>query len=130
MVFTATIAIQCETWRLRHITRSRVSAGRPVVITALLLISGLALGQAATAPAAADGELKAKVEKLVPQLDSNEAAKREAAEKELIALGPEVLPLLPTTGPRTPAEVRIRLGRIRTALVKAEVEAETGSAHV
>jgi hypothetical protein len=95
------------------------------VITALLLISGLALGQAATAPAAADGELKTKVEKLVPQLDSNEAAKREAAEKELIALGPEVLPLLPTTGPRTPAEVRIRLGRIRTALVKAEVEAAT-----
>jgi len=95
-----------------------------------LLASGLAFGQTALPATAADSQLKAKVDQLVPQLDSNEAAKRDAAEKELIALGPEALPLLPATGPRTPAEVRVRLSRVRAALVKAEVEAVTRPAVV
>src|SRR4029450_2125406 len=98
---------------------------RRVVFTALLLISSLAVGQTPSSPSTGGDELKAKGGQGVPEVDSNEAAKREAAEKDLIALGPDVLPLLPATGPRTPAEVRIRLGRIRTALVKAEVEAAT-----
>lgn len=106
------------------------------VLTSLLLWSSLALGQAADAPpAAADAdkaaaELKAKVTALVRQLDNDESAKRDAAEKELIALGPDAVPLLPAINARTPAEIRIRLGRIRTALSKVEVEAATKPSQV
>src|ERR1043165_168420 len=61
-------------------------------------------------------ELTAQVSPLVKQLDDAAQAKRDAAEKALIAVGPDVLPLLPTITPRTPAEVKERLGRIRTTL--------------
>ena len=40
-----------------------------------------------------------KVRALIKQLDASEQAKREAAEKELIALGQDVLPLLPSRMP-------------------------------
>src|SRR5262245_23670914 len=118
------------------------------MLTELVLVSGLVLGQAETKPAekpagekpaaaapsaaapAADAELAKKVTALVKQLDSNQQAQREAAEKELVALGPDVLPLLPALTPRTPAEVRNRLTRVRNALVKAEVEAATKPATV
>jgi hypothetical protein len=113
------------------------------MLTELVLFSGLVLGQAETKPAdkpagekpaaaapAADAELAKKVAALVKQLDSNQQAQREAAEKELVALGPDVLPLLPALTPRTPAEVRNRLTRVRNALVKAEVEAATKPALV
>jgi hypothetical protein len=70
-------------------------------------------------------DLAVKVKTLVRQLDSDEQAKREAAEKALVALGPDVMPHLPTLGPQTPAEVRNRLARVRAALVSAAVEAAT-----
>lgn len=112
--------------------------------TELVLVSGLLLGQAETkpaetpagekpaaaAPSVADSELAKKVSALVKQLDSNQQAQREAAEKDLVALGPDVLPLLPALTTRTPAEVRNRLTRVRNALVKAEVEAATKPALV
>jgi hypothetical protein len=95
------------------------------VITTLILLSGLAFGQTTEKPA--DDALAAKVKALVGKqgLGSDELAKREAAEKELIALGPDVLPLLPTTNARTPAEDKVRLGRVRSALEKSEIEAAT-----
>src|SRR5690348_12158987 len=86
---------------------------RPAVITTLLLLAGLAIGQTpASEKPAADEELASKVKALVAQLGSNELAKREAAEKGLIAIGPDVLPLLPGVTARTPAEDRVRLKRI------------------
>lgn len=94
------------------------------MIATLIVVSSLVLGQTAS-PAAAEDELGAKVQTLIRQLDSDELAKREAAEKQIVALGPAVVPLLPTTNARTPAEVRNRLMRIRNALVKAEIEAAT-----
>jgi hypothetical protein len=116
------------------------------MLTELVLVSSLVLGQAETNPeekpaetkpvpakpaaAAADAELAKKVAALVKQLDSNQQAQREAAEKELVALGPDVLPLLPALTPRTPAEVRNRLTRVRNALQKAEIEAATKPALV
>jgi hypothetical protein len=106
------------------------------VLSALVLWTGLALGQVAESPpaptdAAKDAEqLKAKVAALVRQLDQDEAAKRDAAEKELIALGPDVGPLLPAITGRTPAEFRIRLARIRNALTKIEIEAATRPSQV
>jgi hypothetical protein len=100
------------------------------VVTALILISGLVVGQAPENPAASSDALTTRVKTLVKQLDSNAVADREAAEKALVEIGPDVLTLLPTTTDRTPAEVKNRLGRVRNALVKAEVEAATKPALV
>jgi hypothetical protein len=96
------------------------------VIATLVLLSGLALAQATEKPAN-DEALAAKVRALVGKqgLGSDELAKREAAERDLIAIGPDVLPLLPTVTSRTPAEDKIRLTRVRNALAKAEIEAAT-----
>ncbi|MGV3609085.1 MAG: hypothetical protein ACO1RA_21950 [Planctomycetaceae bacterium] len=66
--------------------------------------------------------LDEKVKALVKQLDSSEQAKREEAEKALVELGPEVVPLLPSVGPKTPAEVKNRLARIRSALSSVSVQ--------
>lgn len=71
-----------------------------------------------------------KVRALIKQLDASEQAKREAAEKELIALGQDVLPLLPKPDARTPAEVKNRLRRVYTALLAAAIEASTKPAFV
>jgi hypothetical protein len=107
------------------------------VVHSLLLVSVLALAQsdtksgdipaekAKTAAPAKNVELEAKVKALVRQLDSDQQAKREAAEKELIALGQEVLPLLPPITRTTPAEVKNRLGRVRKALMDAAIAATT-----
>jgi len=79
---------------------------------------------------AATDAMAAKVRALVKQLDASEQAKREGAEKELIALGQEVLPLLPKPDARTPAEVKNRLRRVYTALLNLAVEASTKPAFV
>ncbi|HMC11710.1 MAG TPA: hypothetical protein VKH44_10485, partial [Pirellulaceae bacterium] len=96
------------------------------MLTTLVLLSGLALGQAADKPAS-DEALAAKVKALVGKqgLGHDELAKREAAEKALVEIGPDVLALLPTVTPRTPAEDKIRLQRVRSALVNAAVAAAT-----
>ena len=101
------------------------------MLTTLVLLSGIAWGQMPEAVAGGDA-LAAKVKVLVGKqgLGNDELAKREAAEKELIAIGPDVLPLLPTVTARTPAEDKIRLKRVRDALVKAEIEAATRPAMV
>ncbi len=93
------------------------------MVTAFALSLLLSLGQTATAKG--EEVLKSKVQALVQQLGDNDMARREAAEKELIALGPDVLGLLPTTNARTPAEEKVRLGRVRTTLEKAAAEAVT-----
>jgi hypothetical protein len=111
------------------------------VNAAWLALSLLVLGQTETAPpkgeapAAAKAEAKTealaeKIRVLVKQLDSNQLAQRDAAEKELVALGADVLPLLPTFNNRTPAEVRNRVARVRAALLKVAVEAATKPATV
>ncbi len=83
------------------------------------LIVALAL----VAPGAdANEELTAKVTKLVRQLDDEQLARREAAEKELVALGPAALDLLPMNSPRTSAETKERLGRVRRQLEVAVAE--------
>ncbi len=108
---------------------------------ALLVVTLLLVGQTDTTPAkpAVKGEapqpavaeaLIVKVRALVKQLDSNQQAQRDAAEKELVALGADVLPLLPALNNRTPAEVRNRLTRVRAELLKVAVEAATRPATV
>lgn len=108
------------------------------MISSLLLTSALALAQAdtkapeaprkaetKTSAAAKTTELTAKVKLLVRQLDSDQQTKREAAEKELVALGEEVLPLLPPVTRSTPAEVKNRLARVRKALTDLAIAATT-----
>jgi hypothetical protein len=90
------------------------------MVAKLLLAATLVLGQAAETTTPAVEKIDEQVKVLVRQLDHNEQAKREAADKEL----------LPPINNRTPAEVRNRLTRIRTALTKAAIEATTKSAPV
>ena len=67
-------------------------------------------------------DVAAEVTRLVRELDSNKLAERQAAEKALIDLGPEAKALLPEVTPRMAAEVKERLGRVRTALEMAVAE--------
>lgn len=92
----------------------------------VLLVGCVLLGQVADAP---DEELQLSVRRLVRQLNSPYLAQREGAEKQLVALGPKVLDLLPEDTDRTPEEVRQRLARIRQTLqqllAESAVEAST-----
>lgn len=101
------------------------------MFTTLILVAGLTIAQAAEANSP-DEALAAKVKVLLGRqgLGSDELAKREAAEKALVAIGPDVLAFLPTVNARTPAEEKNRINRIRNALAKAEIEAATKPAFV
>lgn len=82
------------------------------------------------APAGDKGDLKSAVARLVRQLDDRQLATRDAAEKELAALGPAVLELLPIITRQTPAEVKERLTRVRRQLEAAAAESATRPARV
>src|SRR6476660_2257277 len=101
---------------------SRSFDRRQAVLPTLVLLCGLTWSQTSEA-ASTDEALAGKVKALVGRqgLGHEELAKREAAEKELIALGPSVLPLLPAVTARTPAEDKVRLKRVRDVLEKAEL---------
>ncbi len=86
------------------------------MLASLLVAGCVLLGQVS---ADADRELSAQVRRLVRQLDSNELAERQEAERALIELGAGVLEKLPRITPRTPAEVKERLERVVQALEKA-----------
>jgi hypothetical protein len=107
-----------------------LSGADTMTATAVLLI-GLALGQAAE-KAAGDEDIAAKVKELVGKqgLGSVELAKRDAAEKALVELGPDVLQHLPTVTPRTAAEDKLRLQRVRNALEGTAIAAATKASSV
>ncbi len=67
-------------------------------------------------------DLKLEVHRLVRQFDAPQLARRDAAEAELLRLGPEVLDLLPPISPRTPAEVKQRICRIQQKLEQLAAE--------
>lgn len=94
------------------------------MFSAAFIVSCALLGQPEQ-PARPPAEVAATVKRLARQLDDSQLAKREAAEKELIALGPVALDYLPQVTKTTPAEARDRLGRVRKALESAAVEAAT-----
>lgn len=81
-----------------------------------ILMGGMLLGQADPADAS---DLKLQVRRLVRQLNAGELDQREAAEKQLIELGPSVLGHLPMSPERAPAEVTQRVQRIRQTLQRA-----------
>lgn len=86
----------------------------------LLLAAELLPGAAAVE---APDPLNLQVRRLVRQLDDNQLATREAAERALIELGPQALDLLPSPGRDTSAEVRGRLERIRKTLQEQAAKA-------
>ncbi len=61
-------------------------------------------------------QLAVETKRYVRQLNANSAAERDAAEAALVKLGPEVLGHLPPVNRFTPAEVKERLGRVRSVL--------------
>lgn len=83
----------------------------------LLLLAALSLG-----PGQDSGPLAEQVAALVKDLASDEKARREAAEKSLLELGPEALAVLPTSDPALPAERNERLDRVRTQLERQRAE--------
>ena len=92
--------------------------------TTVLLAGCLTLGQV-TEGKSDDGKLEQSVRRLVRQLDGETLAEREDAEKALIELGPKVLPLLPPSNDNQPAEMKVRLTRIRLKLQRDEAESFT-----
>ncbi len=92
----------------------------------LLILTSLLFGQAdESKPADQANPLADQVRRLVRQLDDDELARRVEAEKQLISLGPHVLDHLPPITPRTSAEAKGRLTRIRKTLETEAAEAAT-----
>lgn len=60
---------------------------------------------------------------MVRRLESDTIQERDAAEKQLVEMGPSVLPFLPAVTARTSGEMKVRLQRIRQALESIDVGA-------
>ena len=97
------------------------------MFTEIVLVACAAFAQAEAPETAA---LQLKVNRLVRQLDADALADRAAAEKALVELGPQALELLPAITPRTSAEVKDRLGRVRTILEKQAAEQAADASRV
>ncbi len=101
------------------------------VLPSLLFVGSLLLLQAEPAESATPPpNVSQAVPRLVRQLNDEQLAKRESAEKDLVALGPSALEYLPQITAKTPAEVKDRLGRVRKILENAAVELATRPAAV
>lgn len=87
---------------------------------AMLLLGSVLPTQA---DAAADEGLELKVRRLVLRLDADQLSQRQAAEEQLLGLGPEILDLLPQPTDRLSAEARQRIGRVRQKLQQLAAEA-------
>ncbi len=74
------------------------------------------------AGAAAEDGLQATVDRLLLQLNARQLVRREAAEEQLLELGPEVLDLLPPPAARMTAEVQQRVQRVRQKLQRLVAE--------
>lgn len=79
---------------------------------------------------AEEGPSEEEVAELVEELSAPQKARREEAEKKLIALGPKVVDLLPKSGPDVSEEVASRLGRVRMALYRKRAEASVSASTV
>jgi len=87
------------------------------MLEALVLLTGIITG--AEAPPSDTSGLAERVRQLLRQLDSPQLSQRDAAEEELLKLGPQVLELLPQRIDPGKAEVAQRVGRIRLKLERA-----------
>lgn len=97
---------------------------------AALLLIGVLVGPGSARAQKADAVLKDRVAQLVAQLDADEVAARDEAERVLIRLGPRALPLLPEAGALRGAEQILRLERVRLALEEARSKAAVATSRV
>ncbi|HVA48091.1 MAG TPA: hypothetical protein VNH11_17105 [Pirellulales bacterium] len=75
-----------------------------------------------TTEATGTDEFAETIRRLVRQLDAPQKARREEAEKDLVALGTKILDYLPENTDRMSAEAGQRLDRVREKLEKSEAE--------
>lgn len=73
-----------------------------------------------TVPIDSTPEWESAVRRLLRQLDADELAQRDAAETELVRMGPAALPLLRGAEPRLSAEARTRVARVVQQLQRIE----------
>jgi hypothetical protein len=94
----------------------------------LLTIGCMVIAADPSPPPAA--EPPAEVRRLVRQLDTPRLDDRNAAESKLIDLGPNILPLLPSSDSDLSAEVRQRLARVRQQLQQKVAAAAVKSSSI
>ncbi len=99
-----------------HFLETRRSVIQVLILTGLLLRTG----DSQAVDAKPDEERAAQVNRLIHQLDAPQLTERDAAERQLHALGPDVLPLLPAIDNRTSPEVTKRLSRLRQNLMRIQ----------
>jgi len=97
------------------------------MVGTLLMLGCLLVGQQEASVA---DDLSGQVRRLVGQLDAPRLAQRDAAEAQLIDLGPSILPLLPSSKASLSAEARQRLGRLRRKLEQRLAAAAVEASHV
>ena len=100
------------------------------VLIAVILVAPLVVGQTESDSATDAQDMPEIVRRLAQQLDANQLADRENAERELVKLGPRAIPHLPVVRRRMPAEMKIRLERIRARLEELEVLSSTQASKV
>jgi hypothetical protein len=99
----------------------------PTVLISLLTAATVVVAQAEVV---SKTDLGALVGDLVRQLNDERLDQREAAEKELVELGPPALPHLPAMRRDMSPEVKARLERVRIRLERTSSEAATRAAIV
>ncbi|MCE9605821.1 MAG: hypothetical protein K8U03_13075 [Planctomycetia bacterium] len=104
---------------MRHAGRLRSFVGLSLV--AILSLQAVSFAQRARGAEVV--ETDETIAELVRELDAPQKARREEAERKLIAIGPSVVERLPKPGPSVSAEVVGRLNRVRAALYRARAEA-------
>lgn len=103
-------------WQNSGIDRRDRMLSSSAIAHVLLSVSIVFLFVAQVSAEPDSAAIRLKVKRLERQLSAPLAAERQAAEDELIKLGPSILPLLPPVDAPMDAETRMRLTRIRRAL--------------
>lgn len=97
------------------------SAARGLVLLALLLCNCVGRLEAADAPAV-KSQLQSQVRALLQELDADQRARRQKAERELLDLGPAILPVLPPPELLPNYAVRTTVTRIRLILERRQAQ--------
>lgn len=101
--------------------RQVLSAARGLVLLSLVLWGYAARLGAADAPAV-KSQLQAQVRALLQELDADQRARRQKAERELLDLGPAILPVLPPPELLPSHAVRTSVTRIRLILERRQAQ--------
>ncbi len=96
----------------------------------ILVCAWLALAGQVAATSDDSAQIAQSVKDLVKVLDAPEKASRDDAEQKLVALGNAAIEHLPEVTQRTPAEVKLRLERIRGQLERSRAEASVQGSQV